>query len=393
MKELTQKKIIIYILITVAVFALLILIFYQYLRSSGKTTPSGTPAVGGRISAPQETTTQGPVSTPEADGTSTSTPAQKLTRLTDFSTISPSLNPQEDRVFFYKKDGGALFSADFSGQIQEKISNLTIVGLLETIWSPKKDRGAVVYLDNDELKSFIHIGTSSWAVLPKDIKSLAWSPDGKTLAYLVADPTGTNLIVTDQTGKNPKTIFSTPLPASTINWPIKDKISFLTPPSGLTEGGLFVFSRADETFKKVLGLHFGLTTTWSPDGTKIAAASTDRKGKNPTLSIFDASGQELFASNLQTIPEKCVWAGNKILYCAVPKLLTPNWVWPDDYLSGSANTQDRLVRLDLDTKSSVVLSDFSDDPLDISSLVITQKQNWLFFVDRNTGALWVFKIN
>ena len=47
----------------------------------------------------------------------------------------------------------------------------------------------------------MHIGTSSIAVLPQDIKSFSWSPDGKSLAYLTPKDGALNLVIADSAGR------------------------------------------------------------------------------------------------------------------------------------------------------------------------------------------------
>src|SRR3989344_6333945 len=73
-------------------------------------------------------------------------PEQKLVRLSDFPVVSPSLDSAQKKIRFYKKSGGDLLRADFNGENQERISNLTIVGLVEALWAPSGERAAVFYL-------------------------------------------------------------------------------------------------------------------------------------------------------------------------------------------------------------------------------------------------------
>ena len=397
MDSLNQKKRIIYL--SLAGIVLLIgayFVWRLFIRSSTPTQPTGQPPINGSVPGfPQG---GGGATTP--NGTGTSTPpittlppeAQKLLQLTDYAIIGPSLNKDETRVLFYKKDGGGLYAIDFDAKATDKISPVTIIGLLEATWSRNRDRSTVEYLDGDTLKSFLHIGTSSVAVLPPNTYSPTWSPDGKSLAYLIARDNLTNLIITDASGKNPRTVFSTPLPDASITWIAPQKIEFLTAPSGLAEGFSLVYTLGSGSLSQALGPFYGLATLWSPDGSKVLASFTDRTGRNPRLSIFGATGKELRRLSPHTLSDKCAWSpdGGDI-YCAVPRRPpTGDAVWPDDYLRGEFESTDRVVDINTDTKEVAPVLD--EGAFSLSNLFVTKDKAILFFVNRIDGTLWRYKL-
>jgi Tol biopolymer transport system component len=360
------------------------------------TTPTGQPPITGGV--PGFPTTPGGIP-PTPGGSGTPTPpvvtlppeAQKLLQLTDYSIIGPSLNKDETQVLFYKKEGGGLYTIDFDAKNTNKLSPITIVGLLDAIWSSSRDRSAVQYLDQDTVKSFLHIGTSSVAVLPPDTRSPAWSPDRKSLAYLIMKDNITNLIIADASGKSPRTVFSTPLRDASISWVAPNKIAFLTAPSGRADGFLFVYTTGSRSLSQVLGPRFGLTALWSPDGSKILASFTDRTGGDSRLSLFDATGKELQRLSLATLPDKCAWSpDSKDIYCAVPRSIPANTVWPDDYLRGELTESDRVVSINGVTGDISPVLD--EGTLALSNLFVTKDNATLFFINRIDGTLWRYKL-
>jgi len=396
--DLNRKKLIIYISAGIIILGVIGFILYRFLfpaqpakeavvpgRISG-----GMPSASGGITTPQTPEEQIRPETLKPGEEITVMDEQKLTRITDFPVIAPSLNKDEDKVLFYKKDGGDLWSSDFTGLTQEKISNITIVGMIEAIWSPVRDRAAIFYLDNESKKGFLHIGTSSVTILPQDIKSFSWSPDGKNIAYLTQKNDRLNLNIADSSAKNPKTIFTSPILDSQINWVTADKIAFQTAPSGFAEGFLFAFSRSAGTFNKIKGPLFGLDSLWSSDGSRILVNFTNTVGRNFSAGIINSAGKEEFLFNSPTLAQKCVWADAKNMYCAVPKTVNPNTIWPDEYLRGEVNTSDRLVLIDLDQKAGQTI--FNEGEFDISNLTLTKNKSHLFFVNRADGSLWVLKL-
>lgn len=390
MNSITGKKLVIYGLVGGAAI-LLSFIFFWYRRTIPQQVPTPEEKrVSGRLPRIIEGQPAGEELpkeevTPEIIGTS----EQKLLQLTDFPIISPSLNPKEDRLLFYKKGGGDLLSYDFSGKEPQKIANITIVGILEALWSPAKDRAAVFYLDGETLKAFLHIGTSSVAVLPQNIESFSWSPNGSSLAYLRRENEKASLITADAGGMNQRNIAEFPLWEARLQWSANDRISVSTAPSGLAEGFLFLFSRGSGTLTKI-ARGFGLEALWSPNGSLILISSTASGGKNIRLSLLDAGGKELWSPGMATIVDKCVFASADKIYCAIPRFISPGGVLPDDYLRGSLHTADRIVALDTDKKE--IREVFTEGTFDISDLIITSNEEYLFFVDRRDGTLWRYKL-
>lgn len=398
MNSLDQKKRIIYfstagILLIVGAY----IAWRYFISGSTSTQPTGQPPINGGV--PGFPTTPGNIPTTPGGSTGTSTPpvaiippeAQKLLRLTDYSIIGPSLNKDENQVLFYKKEGGGLYGINFDATSTEKLSPITIVGLLDVVWSSSRDRSAVAYLDQDTIKGFLHIGTSSVAVLPPDTRSPVWSPDRKFLAYLITKDGITNLIIADAAGKSPRTVFSAPLQDASITWVTQDKIAFLTAPSGRAEGFLFAYTRRSDSLNQIFGPRFGLTSLWSPDGSKILVSFTSRTGNNPQLALLDATGKELQRFPLVTLPDKCAWSpDNKDLYCAVPRKTSPNITWPDDYLRGELATSDRVVDINITTGDVSPVLD--EENLSLSNLFVTKDKATLFFINRPDGTLWRYKL-
>lgn len=390
-----------FIIIIGGVILLLVIGFLMYyFFPSFSRTPSGDDSgISGKSSGglPQPEDTAGG-SVPGTGGNGLPTPGtvspphtapDTILQLSDVPVLSPAFTKKEDKILYYQKEGGDVFARDLAKSQSEKISHITIVGMTEAIWSPLRDRAAVFYIDNETLKAFLHINNTSVAVLPQNMTSFSWSPDGKFIGYGLEKDGKFNLATADAAGKNARTIFSNPLRDLRISWVTQDKIALQSPPSGLTEGFLFAYSRANGTLNKLFS-SYGLLSLWSPDGTRIITSSTNGQGKNLSLMVRDAAGGELYATGLATFPQKCVWAGNKEIYCGVPESYPAEAVLPDSYLRGEFHTADRLVRIDVEKKE--IRTVFNEGNFDIENLLITKKKDYIIFVDRNNGTLWRLKL-
>lgn len=388
-------------IIIISIIALIVIVFtyalYRFLSSRGVSIvpkPSPQAPVSGGVTQ-FESALQTPV-IPQATplpsvttGLEDKIKEQTLMQLTDFPIIGPAFNKTQDKVLFYKKDGGSVYQMDFSGT-QEKISNITIVGLADAQWSAMRDRASVFYVDGEVLKSFLHLGMSSVISLPRDIKSFSWSPDGKQFAYLIQNVDRLDLILSDASGKASKKIFSTPILDAQITWISPDIIEFLTAPSGKADGFVFLYSLTNNTFRKFLGPLRGLTTRWSPDGTHVLVGSTQNKEHQLSFSLYDHAGNINQQFDFTTLPDKCAWINAKEFDCAVPSSFPSDAILPDDYLRGIFATQDHILSFNLDTTNTAVV--FSGGAFNMSNLSVTNKKDYLIFINRTDGTLWRLKL-
>lgn len=397
MEDLQRKKLFIYGAVAILVFGGVGFVIYQLFVPGAKRTTERQavtgrlPTVPGTKEFPAASPTDRFASTKAGEEISI-TPEQRLYRVTDFPVVSPTISKDEKKILFYKKYGGDLMSADLTGQNQEKVSNLTILGMVEAIWSPQKDRAAVFYLDIDQetLNGFLHIGTGTISVLPLNVRAFSWSPDGKFFAYLLPERERSALVTANSSGRNQRTELHSSIADAFISWVAENLISFHTAPSGFSEGYLFLWNRQTGSFNKIAGPLFGLMPLWSPDGSRVLISSTDRRGSNLKLTILNSAGEGLFEATVQTLPEKCVWGSLKEIYCAVPRILPESTVWPDDYLRGEINTSDRLVILDLERQT--VNEIFNEGSFDMINLALTNAKDWLIWTDRKDGSLWSLKL-
>ncbi len=402
MDPFARKKRIIYITIMLAI-ALIAAVFYLWHSIAPPAPPAGEYPGGvierifGRIFGAPEPSPPPPMLPPEGLSPPPPTDEQlkineqkQLLQLTDFAVISPALDTKEELILFYKKEGGDLMASALHSTVPEKRSHLTVVGLLGALWAPTKTRALLHYLDQEDMKSFLHIGTSTVVLFPFNIKSSSWSPSGKEVAYTLLKDNQLDLIITDASGKNARVIFRTPLTDTHIQWLTNDTFLFVGAPSFRAEGYAFIYHRTSGAFTKIIGPLRGLMTRASPDGAHILFSYVNSGGKNLTLSRYAIQKDELVNLDIATLPEKCAWAHTDALYCAVPRFITSEQPWPDQYLRGEINSQDKIVRIT--PKDNTIETIFDEGAYDVQDLFITADENILGFVNRYDGTLWRIKI-
>lgn len=317
----------------------------------------------------------------------TGTPEAKLWQITDFAVVSPTLNKNGDKIYFYAKTGGDIYESDFSGKEKKKISNITILGILEAQWSPKKDGALVWYQDGDELKKFVQtISTTTQAsFLPQAAHSASWSPDGASIAYLTPDKNETNLIIADSSVRNPKIRFKTPVSDFRISWIGQNQISFNSASSGLAPSVLYVFNLRDGSFAKIIDNIYGFTPLWSSDGKQLLYSATNNNGGGLSLYLKELGGKTS-KLGIATLPEKCAWSSDsKEIFCTVPQNPSAGPM-PDEYYQGLTYFSDNFIKINSET--SEVTEFLNEQEFDAKNLIITTDKQKLFFVNRKDGTLW-----
>jgi hypothetical protein len=94
------------------------------------------------------------------------------------------------------------------------------------------------------------------------------------------------------------------------------------------------------------------------------------------------------------LAEKCVWSSlNKyVAYCAVPSNV-PIGNYPDDWYQGNVSFVDNIYKIDLSLPSMQLLYSLpTDQNIDATSPSLDQKENYIFFTNKNDYSLWGLKI-
>lgn len=315
------------------------------------------------------------------------TPEPKLWQITDFAVVSPTLNKNEDKLLFYAKAGGDIYESDFFGKEKKKISNITILGILEAQWSPQKNKALVWYLDGHEIKKFIQtIGTTTQAAfLPQTAYTASWSPDGSSVAYLLPDKNEVGLVTADSSARNPKIRFKTPVNDFHISWIGQNLISLNSASSGFAPSILYVFNLKDGSFSKIIDNVYGFVPLWSPDGTKLLYSATNNNGGGLSLYLKNTGGKTL-KLEVTTPPEKCAWSSDsKEIFCAVPREFNVD-VMPDEYYQGLTFFSDHFIKIGVE--KSEITEVFNEQNFDAENIIITANKQMVFFINKKDGTLW-----
>src|SRR3989344_2906815 len=301
--------------------------------------------------------------------------------------IGATLTQDESKILFYKRAGGNLFSADLNGENQENLSNLTIVGLVDVVWSPDRSMAALSYLEDRTMRRLIEtVATTTTVFLPQNAASPVWAPDtSKRIGYIDRGNSGVRFVASDPRGKNIQTLHTSPVPDITALWPEKSTLLFLTPPTYLAPSLSFLLPIGKTAVSYVSARGLGLL----PNGlaTITAKSSVDANGTLLPLALVNKSGQLIAETRIATVVDKCVWnITGEALYCAVPN--NPPGFLPDDWYKGKISFSDHFVTIDSRTGISADVGTDTGQSFDAINLFLDSKNQYLFFINKTDSTLW-----
>ena len=391
-----NRTTILIISIAVALLAIGGIIFFLFYRQTapapGGATPTSIfgrlPIIGGRIGQPPIPEGE----TPPENGVLPPSPeiiTRRAIQLSDEAVIGPTFDEKSQKIFYYKKSDGHLVSNSIGGGSEETVSNLTILNILEALWSPDKKKAIIIYQDGSALKKFITEATSTPKVtfLPQESTAPAWSPDGKSIWWLAQQNGTYTLISADISGKNQKKLgLSTPMPELTLSVIAPDLALLIPKTASFFETPLFLFSSKTSVLNPVL-TGFGLLAISDPNPKtqNIVYTKTSRAGTLDDLHFLDFKSGKDTSWPLKTLAVKCAFSrDSKLLFCAAPKDL-PTRNLPEAWFEGKVSFTDAIYRIDLTTgKAEEVFREGGD----VTSLIASDDAKKLFFIDKKTGFLY-----
>ena len=406
----TQIKWIITI-VAVGIAAAGIIIWVVYFNTPALTTTTDTGAQFGTSVDTQAVATsdQRPIINNGAPVINNTISAQKIFKIANGpvagATLIQTTRPATSTVArFVVQTNGHTFDLvlDSPGAVPKAVSNTTIPGIIKVVWS-EKGRGALMqYLDANILKT-VHFllpqpaSTTTVPVrvqfLPEGISSLAVSPDGANVAYLVKTTAGSDGYTANADGGGVKKLFSLPLSQVTIAWPSSGTLLAQSAPSAGVAGVVFSID-AKTGANAPLIYALGLTAIADRSFSRVIYQTADT---SRSTYIRDTKTGLAKPLSFDPLPEQCVFgnATSTTMYCATPLAYVPA-----NYLDlrhiGTANTALSIISFNVTTgKSTIVASPGGADggeQADIAEVTISQDDKYLIYIRKGDRSLWAVRL-
>lgn len=299
----------------------------------------------------------------------------------------------DNNIYYYSIDDQAFKKATLEGKNKTILLSNLPAKVIRIVWSPKKDAALILIENNPYPRWYSAVfATKTLTPLKPEITRAVWNNLGDKIYYLFKNPSGEfSLNKANPDGSDWKDIslldkkdyFLGAVPQS-------NSISFWSRPNALEETR---FSATESDTKKTSPLfsgRFGGDYLWSPNGEKVLVSLSNQKGGPLALGIINKTGGEFHSLNIPTFISKVVWSrDNNRLFYALPGGLDGATL-PNDYYGKNLASQDTFWQFDLGTGKSTRILELSDinQSFDSTDLVLSPKEDILFFTDRQTKRLY-----
>jgi len=288
---------------------------------------------------------------------------------------------------FYKitKDGEISALTD---KIFHNVENIT--------WSSDKNKAILEYPDGANI--IYDFTNDKQITLPKHWKDFDFSPDSDQIVMksMGLDPENRWLAISNSDGSKIRAIEALGEQDSTVfpSWsPNNQIIAMYTEGVSFNRQEIFFIGLNDENFKSAVIEGRGFQPKWSPKGDRLVYSvySNDNNLK-PMLWVVDAQGDNIGAGrkklNLETWADKCSFASDYELYCAVPESLEEGaGLFPEL----AKNTSDILYKINTRTGVKKLVA-IPDDTYNMSNLIISDNGYYLYFTDETTKEIYKIKL-
>lgn len=303
--------------------------------------------------------------------------------------------PADTEIRFIERQSGNIYAFRVHDRVLTRISNRTLPGIQEAIWTTDGARAFVRYLtratDGTE-----HIDTymlpadgGEGYFLEQDLEQVAVRATS-TVFSLLPSTSGSIGSLSAPDGTNVRTLFTSTLSRLRTGFSGANIVATTKASSGL-DGYSFLVND-DGSFTRILGPLRGLATLSNREGTSVLYSYVD--ANRSYLQILDLATRNVTALPLITLAEKCVWEpGGRAVYCGVPTALAGNV--PDEWYQGAKSFSDRIWRIDLDTRLATLVVDpgqVASVAIDVVALTIDSESDALVFTNKKDGTLWVYDL-
>lgn len=315
----------------------------------------------------------------------------KLSRIVEGPVMGIVLDESLGKIQYYSFKEQGFWLASFDGAIKKRLSSDNWPNLKEVIWNNKTKKEVILKIEDS---FYLYVFGNKEKFIKKS-EALSWLNFNQLIVYTYKN-FATNKVTLN--AANPDgTAWREIQELETDNLkmghiPQSAKSFFYLKPDANRESNLTIIPIVGNELEKKGTPKFGSQYLWSNDGGKFLRSSVAQKGSSSLLlEVCEARSEVCKNLNLPTMATKCVWAkDNKNIYCAAPVNLPENILLPNDYIDNKIFTKDTFLKINTDSgkKEKVIEDKLIKDSLDASELLLSAKEDFLFFVDRKSGGLF-----
>jgi len=347
-------------------------------------TGGGDGLLPGGITIPTEIPNEGGVS-PVAIGGLT-----KIETITENPILGPTLSG-DGKIQYYDQNDGKFYRLDDNGQAV-LLSDKVFYDVDSIVWAPDKNQAIIEYPDGNKI--LYNFSNKSQVTLPAHWQDFSFSPDSgrivsKSLGLdeenrwlVIANGDGSKAIALENIGTNDKNVYASWSPNNEI-------VAMYTEGLDFNRQEVYFVGLNGENFKSTIIEGRGLESKWSTTGDKLLySVYSTNTDLSPQLwivgAVGDTIGQNRQSISLNTWADKCTFASNNEVYCAVPETLARgSGMFPEL----ADKTKDNLYKINLTTGTKELIA-IPDGAYNISEVIVPTDKDFLYFTDKTTGQIY-----
>ncbi|MDP3837170.1 MAG: hypothetical protein Q8Q67_03650 [bacterium] len=359
-------------------------------------TGSGQLSSSGSINVPSSGTPSLPSDTPRS--TDASDLAVGGVTKVQVAVNSPVLGPfmsSGGQLNYYNQADGKFYRLGADGQ-PITLSDKTFHQVSDVTWSTDGAQAVIIYPDGSKIS--YNFNTGKQVTLPKHWEDFSFSPDGNRLTaksigddvenryLIVANADGSKATSLSAIGNNADDVYPV--------WsPNNQAAAMYTRGVDFNRQEVFFVGLNNENFKSTIINGRDFRPLWSDSGDKLlySVYSSDRD-MMPSLWIVNAQGENIGQNRtelgLNTWSDKCTFATNSDIYCAVPESLREGaGLFPEL----ADQTSDLLYKIDLATGVKKLIAIPQTDA-NISNIMVSDDQRILYYTDKFTDRIYSIQL-
>lgn len=367
------------------------------------TDPSGVSGFPGAIDGPGNIISGDPSSTKGEEGYKIFPEASEIAlggltktkSLNDSPSFEPTLSSNGENIQYYNQDDNKFYKIDKYGETT-LLSDKVFHNAESIAWSNNKNKAVIEYPDGANI--VYNFDTKTQVTLPQHWKEFEFAPNSDQIVMKSMGQNEENrwLAIVNDNGSKVRAIEALGDKDSTVypSWsPNGQSIAMFTEGKGFDQQELYFVGLNGENFKSTTIEGRGFTPLWSQEGNRLLySVYTTENEMKPELWIVDAEGDTISNNrqklNIETWASKCSFANNTELYCAVPQSLEKGaGLFPEL----ADNSIDRLYKINTKTGLKKLVA-IPDQNFNISNLIVSKDNSYLYFTDKSTGSLHQIKL-
>lgn len=315
----------------------------------------------------------------------------QVTPVAPVATVGASIG-SNGNVNYYNRADGKFYRLNNDGS-SSLLSNNTFYSVSNATFDPTGNKAVIEYPDGANV--VFDFSTNTQVTLPAHWEDFDFNPMGTQIVAksLGVDPDSRFLVTVnaDGSGARPFQELGQNADQVQVAWSPNNEV-LATATTGrrldVDRQEVYFLGQYGQNFKSMVVEGLNFQPQWAPSGSQllysVAGSTSDWK---PQLWLVDAQGDDIGRNrrslNINTWADKCTFADNTTLYCAVPNSL-PTGAGLQPAIAD--NTPDTIYRISLTTGLQTVVA-VPEGTHSVDSIMLSPDKQSLFFTDKGTGIL------